>query len=93
MIDATVAGGRVVFYGATGGDASLPTRKVFWRQISLLGSTMGSPADWDGMMAMVSERKLRPVVSEVFPLERAADAFALMERGEQFGKIVVRMTN
>ena len=35
-----------MFYGATRGDAALPVRKIFWRQISLLGSTMGSPADW-----------------------------------------------
>jgi NADPH:quinone reductase-like Zn-dependent oxidoreductase len=92
LIDATVSGGRVVFYGATRGDASLPVRKVFWRQISLLGSTMGSPEDWAALMAFVAERRLRPVVSEVFPIERAADAFALMERGDQFGKIVLRIT-
>ncbi|MGH7946411.1 MAG: zinc-binding dehydrogenase [Opitutaceae bacterium] len=91
LIDVTVSGGRVVFYGATRGDAPLPVRKVFWRQISLLGTTMGSPDDWAAMVAHVSERKLKPIVSEVFPMERAADAFGLMERGEQFGKIVVRI--
>jgi zinc-binding alcohol dehydrogenase/oxidoreductase len=89
LIDVTASGGRVVFYGATRGDAGLPVRKVFWRQISLLGTTMGSPRDWAAMMAFVTERRIRPVVSEVFPIARAAEAFALMERGEQFGKIVV----
>jgi zinc-binding alcohol dehydrogenase/oxidoreductase len=89
LIDVTVSGGRVVFYGATRGDAPLPVRKVFWRQISLLGSTMGSPDDWAAMIAFVAERKLRPIVSEVFPLARAEAAFGLMERAEQFGKIVV----
>jgi len=92
LIDATVSGGRIVFYGATRGDAALPVRKVFWRQISLLGSTMGSPADWSAMNAFVAEKRIRPIVSEVFPLARAAEAFALMERGGQFGKIVVEMT-
>ena len=53
---------------------------------------MGSPEDWAAMVAFVAEKKLRPTVTDVFPLERAADAFALMERGEQFGKIVVRIT-
>ena len=66
-------------------------RTVFWRQIALLGTTMGSPRDWAAMTAFVSERKIRPVVSVVFPLARAAEAFGLMERGEQFGKIVVAM--
>jgi NADPH:quinone reductase-like Zn-dependent oxidoreductase len=89
LIDAAVSGGRIVFFGATRGDAQLPVRKVFWRQISLLGTTMGSPADWAAMTAFVAEKRIRPVVSEVFPLARAADAFALMERGGQFGKIVV----
>jgi NADPH:quinone reductase-like Zn-dependent oxidoreductase len=91
LVDVTTSGGRLVFYGATRGDPPLPMRKVFWRQISLLGSTMGSPEDWKSMLALVTDRKLRPIVSSVYPMELAADAFALMERGEQFGKIVVRM--
>lgn len=89
LVDVTASGGRLVFYGATRGDAPLPVRKVFWRQISLLGSTMGSPADWAAMVAFVNRHGLVPAVSAVFPLERAGEAFALMERGEQFGKIVV----
>ncbi len=89
LIDVTASGGRVVFYGATRGDAALPVRKVFWRQISLLGTTMGSPSDWAAMTAFVAEKRIRPVVSAEFPLERAAEAFGVMERGEQFGKIVV----
>ena len=91
LIDVTASGGRVVFYGATRGDAPMPVRKVFWRQISLLGSTMGSPQDWAALMAFVAEHKVKPVVSDVFPIERASDAFALMERGDQFGKIVVKI--
>lgn len=89
LIDVTASGGRVVFYGATRGDAPLPVRKVFWRQLSLLGTTMGSPRDWAAMTAFVSERTIRPVVSEVFPLARAGEAFGVMERAEQFGKIVI----
>ena len=91
LIDVTASGGRIVFFGATRGDATLPVRKVFWRQISLLGSTMGSPGDWLAMTELAAAQRLRPIVSEGFPLERAAAAFALMERGEQFGKIVVTM--
>lgn len=90
LIDLAAPGARVVFYGATRGNPPvLPMRKIFWRQISLLGTTMGSPADWDAMVGYVGERRITPVVSNVYPVERADEAFSLMERGEQFGKIVV----
>lgn len=92
LVDAVASGGRIVFFGATRGDAPLlPMRKIFWRQISLLGTTMGSPADWTAMVNFASSQRVRPVISDVFERERAAEAFALMERGGQFGKIVVRM--
>jgi zinc-binding alcohol dehydrogenase/oxidoreductase len=92
LIDVAAAGGRIVFFGATRGDpATLPMRKIFWRQLSLLGTTMGSPADWSAMVSFVARHKLRPVVSDVFPLERAGEAFTRMEQSAQFGKIVVKM--
>jgi zinc-binding alcohol dehydrogenase/oxidoreductase len=92
LIDLAAPGGRVVFYGATRGNPPvLPMRKVFWRQISLLGTTMGSPEDWAGLLRFTSEQRLKPVISEIFPIERAADAFALMQRGDQFGKIVLKI--
>lgn len=92
LLDVAAPGGRVVFYGATRGNPPvLPMRKVFWRQLSLLGTTMGSPADWQSLVQFVGQRKLSPVIGDVMPLERAADAFALMARGDQFGKIVVKM--
>jgi NADPH:quinone reductase-like Zn-dependent oxidoreductase len=90
LIDAAAPGGRIVFFGATRGNPpALAMRKVFWRQLSLLGTTMGSPADWAAMVGFVARHQLRPGVSAVFPLADVAEAFALMERGEQFGKIVV----
>ncbi|HTQ31172.1 MAG TPA: zinc-binding dehydrogenase [Opitutaceae bacterium] len=92
LFDLAAPGGRIVFFGATRGNApALALRKIFWRQISLLGSTMGSPHDFAGMTDFVARHRLKPVVSEVFPLARAAEAFALMERGGQFGKIVVQL--
>lgn len=90
LIDLAAPGGRIVFFGATRGNpAVLPMRKVFWRNISLLGTTMGSPADWRAMTDFVALHRIVPVVSDVFPLAHAAEAFELMERGGQFGKIVV----
>ncbi len=92
LIDLAAPGGRVSFYGATRGNVpEVALRKIFWRQISLLGTSMGSPADWSAMMDFVARHRVKPVVSDVFPLERAAEAFDLMEAGRQFGKIVVRI--
>jgi NADPH:quinone reductase-like Zn-dependent oxidoreductase len=93
LIDLAAPGGRIVFFGGTRGNGpALPLRKIFWRQLSLLGTTMGSPANWSAMLEFVTLHRMRPVVSEVFPLARAAEAFALMERGGQCGKIVVRIS-
>ncbi len=92
LIDLTAPGARLVFFGATRGNPpQFPLRKVYWRQLSLLGSTMGSPQDWQDLLVFVNQHHLQPSISAVYPLERAAEAFALMERGGQFGKIVLRM--
>jgi len=92
LIDLTASGGRIVFFGATCGNApELPTRKLFWRQISLLGTTMGSPAEFLAMVEFVKTHAIKPVVSEVFDLGHVGAAFERMERGEQFGKLVVRL--
>ncbi len=92
LIDLAAPGGRIVFFGATRGNPPvLPMRKVFWRHLSLLGTTMGSPLDWQSMVRYVGTHQIKPVISDVLPLERAGEAFALMERGGQFGKIVLTM--
>lgn len=93
LLDLAAPGARVVFYGATQGNPPvLPMRKIFWRQLNLLGSTMGSPEDWSELIRFVDARKIKPVVSDVFPLDRAAAAFDLMQQGAQFGKIVLRVS-
>lgn len=90
LVDLATPGGRIAFFGATRGNPNvLPMRKIFWRQLSFLGTTMGSPADWGAMLAAVETHRLRPVVSDVFGFENAAAAFARMEEGAQFGKIVL----
>ena len=90
LIDLAAPAGRIVFYGATNGNPTeMPQRKIFWRQLSLLGTTMGSPEDFEAMLKLVTTHRLTPEVSATFPLEQAADAFALMEQGGQFGKIVL----
>jgi len=88
LIEAAAPGGRIAFYGATCGDVpELALRKVFFRQLSLLGSTMGSPADWAAMLDCVNRHKIRPIVTARYPLAQTAEALALMECGDQMGKI------
>ncbi len=90
LVDLAAAGGRIVFFGATRGNPpELPSRKIFWRQISLLGTTMGSPEDFAAMTEFVRNHAIKPVVSHGFALGDALEAFGTMERGDQFGKIVI----
>lgn len=93
LINVAAPGGRIVFFGATCGDPStLPMRKIFWKQLTLLGTTMGSPAEWANLMKFLTQHKIKPVISEVFPLSEVKAAFDLMERGGQFGKIVLKIS-
>ncbi|MDO7854317.1 zinc-binding dehydrogenase [Hymenobacter convexus] len=92
LLDAAAPGGRIVFYGGTLGNIpDLPPAKVFWKQLSILGSTMGSPQDFDAMLALVTEKQLVPVVDEVFPLAAGEAALRRMDAGAQFGKIVLKI--
>ncbi len=92
LIDLCATGGRLVFFGATRGNPhELPLRKLFWKQISLLGTTMGSPSDFASMMEFVKVHAIKPVVSEVFSLDQVGHAFSRMETGEQMGKLVLRI--
>ncbi|MEM9547894.1 MAG: zinc-binding dehydrogenase [Bacteroidota bacterium] len=84
-------GARIGFYGATLGKyTNLNPQILFWRQVSILGSTMGSDLDFKAMLEFVAHHKIRPIIDEVFPLEDGAKAFAKMEAGMQFGKIVLK---
>lgn len=83
-------GGRLVNAGATAGaTAEVDVRRIFWNQLSIIGSTMGSVRDVSDMLRFVAGSKLRPIVDRVVPLEEAADALRVLEAGGQFGKIVV----
>lgn len=92
LIDLAAPGGRIAFFGATAGDPPLlPMRKIFWKQLSLLGTTMGSPRDFAALVAFVERHGIVPDVDETFPLERANDALDRMASGAQAGKIVLTM--
>jgi NADPH:quinone reductase-like Zn-dependent oxidoreductase len=82
--------GRLVTCGATTGyDAKVDLRFLFSRQLSLLGSYMGTKSELHTVMKLVAAGKLKPVVDRVFPLSEAAAAHAYLESGSQFGKVVL----
>lgn len=90
LIDLAAPGARVVFFGATAGNPKLfEMRKCFFRQINVLGSTMGSPVDFAGMTQLVAAQKIRPIVDSTYALADAESAFRRMAEGAQFGKIVL----
>ncbi len=83
-------GGRLVTCGATaGGDVKLDLRVLFYKRISLLGSTMGSKGDLFRIMQLVEEGKLEPVLDRVMPLEKAAEAHGLLSDRKSFGNVVL----
>jgi NADPH:quinone reductase-like Zn-dependent oxidoreductase len=84
------AGGRLVTCGATTGyDAKLDLRFLFSRQLSLLGSYMGTKSELHTVMKLVASGRLKPIVDRVFPLAEAGAAHAYIESGTQFGKVVL----
>ncbi|MFC5190675.1 zinc-binding dehydrogenase [Algoriphagus aquatilis] len=90
LIAVAKPGGKIVFYGATmGNPGKLEARKIFWNQLKIMGSTMGSDQDFKEMLELVSSKKIRPVIDQVFPLHDAVEAFDRMKAGAQFGKIVL----
>lgn len=83
-------GGRIVIYGATLGPPNkLEARRIFWNQLQIQGSTMGSDQDFSEMMAFVKKHKIQPVIDQVFAIEDALEAFDRMKAGLQLGKIVL----
>lgn len=82
--------GRLVVYGGTTGpDAAFDVRQLFWKQLSILGTTMGSRREFTAAMDAVFKGGLEPVIDATWPLSRAADAHRRLEDGEAFGKIVL----
>jgi NADPH:quinone reductase-like Zn-dependent oxidoreductase len=85
-------GGRLVTCGATTGyDAKVDLRFLFSRQLSLLGSYMGTKSELHSVMRLVASGRFKPILDRVFPLAEAAAAHAYLESGSQFGKVVLRI--
>lgn len=91
LVRSLARGGRLVTYGATTGAAvETDVRHVFWKQLEIIGTTMAGRAEFEAVMRLVFSGEIEPVVDTVLPLERAAEAHERLERGDQFGKIVLR---
>jgi len=91
-LNAARADGRICVCGATTGpNPPANLHRIWWKQLTVYGSTMGTRADFEGVYELVASGRAGPVVDEVFPLSEAAAAHERMERGEQLGKIVLRI--
>jgi zinc-binding alcohol dehydrogenase/oxidoreductase len=89
-LDAARPEGRVVVCGATTGpNPPAALHRVWWKQLSILGSTMGTPEDFQGVYDLIAAGRVRPVVDRVYPLADARAAHERLEAGAQLGKIVL----
>jgi NADPH:quinone reductase-like Zn-dependent oxidoreductase len=91
-LDVAAREGRITVCGATSGpNPPAALHRIWWKQLTILGSTMGTRADFAGAYELVASGRARPVVDEVVPLEEIRAAHERLEAGEQLGKIVLRI--
>jgi zinc-binding alcohol dehydrogenase/oxidoreductase len=91
-LDLVSPGGRVVTYGATTGPVrQVEVRRIFWKQLNIMGSTMGTAQEFGAALKFYEANRLRPVIDQVVPLSEAPAAHRRMEEGGQFGKIVLKI--
>jgi NADPH:quinone reductase-like Zn-dependent oxidoreductase len=91
-LDVAARGGRVTVCGATTGpNPPAALHRMWWKQLSILGSTMGTNADFAGAFELVTSGRALPVIDEVLPLEEIRAAHERLEAGDQLGKIVLRV--
>jgi NADPH:quinone reductase-like Zn-dependent oxidoreductase len=92
-LQAVRAGGRIAVCGATSGpNPPAALHRLWWKQLTIYGSTMGTKEDFEGAYELVKSGRAKPVVDTVLSLEEARAAHKRMEAGEQFGKIVLTIT-
>ena len=91
LIELANPGGKIVFYGGTQGPIStLNPQKIFWKHLSILGTTMGTQKEFAAMLSLFETHKIKPVIDEVFDMADAEKAIRKMDNAAQFGKIVLR---
>jgi NADPH:quinone reductase-like Zn-dependent oxidoreductase len=91
-LEVAAQGGRIVVCGATTGpNPPAGLHRIWWKELQILGSTMGSAEDFEACLELVTSGRVRPVIDEVVPLAEARAAHERLEAGEQLGKIVFRI--
>lgn len=91
LLDAASFGGRIVLYGSTQGKSpNAEPARIFWKQLSILGTTMATDEEFVAMLRFVEQHSIKPVVDSVSPFEHANEALARMASGKQFGKLVLK---
>lgn len=92
FIELAAPGGRIVNFGRTAGNITdISTRLLYWKQITIYGSAMGTRDEFLSMLHFLESRNIRPVIDRVFPLSEIGEAFRRMQSAAQFGKIVLEM--
>jgi zinc-binding alcohol dehydrogenase/oxidoreductase len=92
LLDLALPGGRIVNFGRTAGNiGEISTRLIFWKQLSIHGSTMGTRDEFLSMLDFLESRKIKPVIDKVFPLDQIEEALKRLSGGNQFGKIVLEI--
>ena len=90
LVDLCNPGGSLVFFGGTAGNIpELNGRKIFWRHLNILGTTLGTHHEFAQMLEYISQHKIEPVIEDVLPLADAEKAIRMMDNSSQFGKIVL----
>lgn len=92
LIDLCKSGARIASYGSTTGpwNTGVPA-KIFWKQIDIMGSTMGNDQEFEDMVGYITKHKIVPVVAQTFGLNQCQDAAQFMDEGKQFGKIILEI--
>jgi zinc-binding alcohol dehydrogenase/oxidoreductase len=92
LLDLAMPGARIVLYGRTAGEInSISPRTLFWKQLTIYGTSMGTEDEFLSMLDFVHKHKIKPVIDQVFLLSQVNEAFSRMQQGGQFGKIILRI--
>lgn len=92
LLDLAKPGASIAMFGRTAGNIEdLSPSSIFWKQLSIHGTTMGTAQEFEGMLKLVSSKRIHPVLDSVYPARDISLAFEKMEKAEQFGKIVINM--
>lgn len=93
LLELALPGGRIVNFGRTAGNITdLATRQLYWKQLSILGTTMGTRDEFLSMLDFLESRNIKPVMDKTYPLSRINEAFQRLQQGDQFGKITIEIS-